>query len=313
MTLNGLHHVTAMAGDPQRNVDFYVGVLGLRLVKKTVNFDDPGTYHLYYGDHVGTPGTILTFFPWPEARQGSPGVGQATRIAFQIPLGSLEYWSDRLSKHGVFVTKSNKRFGKCYAQFSDPDGIALEITETEHVRAVRPWTGSDVPSEHALRGFDGVILTLGGYQKTSQLLTEVMGSRFVGSEGDCFRHKLGDGPDTANIDLICQPMGSLGKSGVGLIHHIAWNTPSDAEQGSWLTKLGDAGFNTSPVMDRNYFHSIYYREPGHVLFEIATANPGFAVDESVESLGEKLMLPEWLEQRRTNLESNLPKLRLPEL
>jgi glyoxalase family protein len=189
----------------------------------------------------------------------------------------------------------------------------LEITETEHVRAVRPWTGSDVPSEHALRGFDGVILTLGGYQKTSQLLTEVMGSRFVGSEGDCFRHKLGDGPDTANIDLICQPMGSLGKSGVGLIHHIAWNTPSDAEQGSWLTKLGDAGFNTSPVMDRNYFHSIYYREPGHVLFEIATANPGFAVDESVESLGEKLMLPEWLEQRRTNLESNLPKLRLPEL
>jgi glyoxalase family protein len=311
MKLNGLHHVTAIAGDPQKNVDFYVGVLGLRLVKKTVNFDDPGTYHLYYGDHVGTPGTIVTFFPWPKARQGRPGVGQATRIAFQAPRGSLDYWQARLAEKRIRFTPTAQRFDRRYLQFHDPDGVALEIVETEHVRVVQPWAGSDVPPERALCGFDGVTLTLDGYQRTSQLLTEMMGARFIGAEGDCFRHELGDSPQIANIDLVCQPAGSPGSSGMGLIHHIAWNTPSDEDEAEWLEKLGGAGFNTSPVMDRHYFHSIYYREPGNVLFEIATALPGFAVDEPTDSMGEKLMLPDWLEPHRSALEAQLPTLRTP--
>ena len=308
MKLNGLHHITAMAGDPQRNVDFYVGVLGLRLIKKTVNFDDPGTYHLYYGDYVGTPGTIVTFFPWPGARQGHPGAGQATKISFQVRRGSFAFWSERLTQKGVHFTKSCQRFGRVYLQFHDPDGIALEIVESETPRSIQPWTGSGVPPEHALTGFDGVTLTLDGYQKTSQLLIEIMGARFVGSEGDCFRHELGDGPEKAKVDLICQPAGFPSRGGVGLIHHVAWNTPSDDEEAKWLKQLTGAGFNTSPIIDRNYFHSIYYREPGHVLFEIATANPGFAIDEPVESLGEKLMLPDWLEPDRSALEAKLPAL-----
>jgi len=311
MNLNGLHHITAMAGDPQRNVDFYVGVLGLRLIKKTVNFDDPGTYHLYYGDHVGTPGTIVTFFPWPGARQGYPGAGQATKIAFQVRHGSLTFWSERLTQKGVHFTKSCQRFGRIYLQFHDPDGMALEIVESQMPRSTKPWTGCDIPPDHSLRGFDGVTLTLDGYQKTSQLLTEIMGARFIGSEGGCFRHELGDGPYTANVDLICQPAGLPSRGGVGLIHHVAWNTPSDNEEAEWLKRLTGAGFNTSPIIDRNYFHSIYYHEPGRVLFEIATANPGFSIDEPVESLGEKLMLPEWLEPHRFALEAKLPKLITP--
>jgi len=313
MKLNGLHHVTAMAGDPQKNVDFYVGVLGLRLVKKTVNFDDPGTYHLYYGDHVGTPGTIITFFPWPGARHGKPGAGQATRIAFQVATGSLAYWRCRLEERGIDLSGAHRRFNQTYLEFPDPDGIALEIVETKEPRKVEPWKASDVPIEHALCGFDGVTLTLDGYQRTAKLLTETMDAKFTGSEGNCFRHVLGEGSQSAKIDLVCQPAGIPGRGGVGLIHHIAWDTPSDQEQLEWLEKLTKGGFNVSPVMDRNYFHSIYYREPGHVLFEIATTPPGFGVDEPVDSLGEKLMLPDWLEPQRASLEASLPPLKLPEI
>jgi glyoxalase family protein len=311
MKLHGLHHITAMAGDPQKNVDFYVGVLGLRLVKKTVNFDDPGTYHLYYGDQVGSPGTILTFFPWPGARHGKAGVGAATRLAFQVRSGSLPYWINRLQGKGISSIKTRKRFKQESLEFCDPDGIALEIIETENPRSVKPWVGSDVPLEHALHGFSGVTLTLLEKNKTADLLMEVMGAQFDGEDGEYTRYSLGDGAQSTKIDLIEEPLKSSGGGGAGTIHHIAWETPSDAEQVEWQKRLVKDGFDVSPVMDRNYFNSIYFREPGHVLFEIATTPPGFMVDEPVESLGEKLMLPAWLESNRNVLEASLPKLLVP--
>jgi glyoxalase family protein len=311
MKLHGLHHVTAMAGDPQKNIDFYVGVLGLRLVKKTVNFDDPGTYHLYYGDQIGSPGTILTFFPWPGARQGKAGVGAATRVAFQVRSGSLPYWITRLRDKGISSVKTRERFKQESLEFCDPDGIALEIVETENPRSVKPWIGSDVPPEHALHGFSGVTLTLLEKDKTADLLTEVMGAQFDGEDGDYTRYSLGEGAEATKIDLIEMRVKSFGGGGAGTIHHIAWETPSDDEQAEWQKRLAKDGFGVSPVMDRNYFNSIYFREPGHVLFEIATRPPGFMVDEPVESLGEKLMLPAWLEPNREELETSLPKLHLP--
>ena len=308
MNVTGIHHLTAIASDPARNAAFYTEVLGLRLVKKTVNFDDPGTYHLYYGDDVGTPGTILTFFPWPGARRGTPGVGQITAFAFQAPRGSLPFWRDLLTSKGFAVTSEGARFGEEFLAIQDPDGFRIELIETvdpAHISAVK---AASIPAQHALCGFHGATLSLEAQERTGSVLTKLMGAVLEKNEDNRFRYLLGEGPGRARIDLLCLPAGRWGTSGAGIVHHIAWRTPDDASQLAARSELVSGGFNVSPVMHRNYFHSIYYREPGGALFEIATDPPGFAVDESPEKLGSKLMLPAWLEGHRSLLEQTLPPL-----
>jgi glyoxalase family protein len=309
MKLHGIHHLTAIASNPAANAAFYTEVLGLRLVKKTVNFDDPSTYHLYYGDEAGTPGTILTFFPWPNARRGTPGVGQVTAFAFQVPTGSLEFWRKHLGSAGLLIADQGTRFGENFIAVQDPDEFVLEFIETAEAAAFSPVRGATIPTEHALKGFHGATLSLEAQEQTGTVLTALMGAQLAGSEGNRFRYFLGDGPSRARVDLLCLPAGRSGTGGTGIVHHIAWRTSDDASELAARAELVTAGLNVSPVIDRNYFHSIYYREPGGVLFEIATDPPGFAVDEPPETLGSKLMLPEWLEPHRPVLEATLPPLK----
>jgi glyoxalase family protein len=309
MKLHGIHHLTAIASNPAANAAFYTDVLGLRLVKKTVNFDDPSTYHLYYGDDAGTPGTILTFFPWPNARRGTPGVGQVTAFAFQVPTGSLEFWRKHLGSAGLLIADQGTRFGENFIAVQDPDEFVLEFIETAEAAATTPARGATIPAEHALKGFHGATLSLEAQEQTGTVLTAWMGGQLAGSEGNRFRYFLGDGPSRARVDLLCLPAGRSGTGGTGIVHHIAWRTSDDASELAARAELVTAGLNVSPVIDRNYFHSIYYREPGGVLFEIATDAPGFAVDEPPETLGSKLMLPEWLEPHRPVLEATLPPLK----
>lgn len=311
----GIHHVTAIGGDPQRNLDFYVGLLGLRLVKKTVNFDDPGTYHLYYGDGLGSPGTIMTFFAWilpptvqARARQGT---GQISATSFWIPEASVDFWVDRLAAAAVDFRGPEPRFGEPVLALRDPDGLPLELVARAGSTLRAPWEAGPVPVEHAIRGFAGATLCLAGYEKTAALLTEIMGLREVASEGSRFRFQVGEGGDAAMIDLHCQPEGEPGRMGIGAVHHIAWRARTPEEQREWRRVLTQAGLDVTPVLDRNYFESIYYREPGGVLFEIATDAPGFTRDEAPDALGTRLMLPPWLEPRRERLEARLPELRLP--
>jgi catechol 2,3-dioxygenase-like lactoylglutathione lyase family enzyme len=313
-TVPGIHHITAICGDPQRNVDFHVGVLGLRLVKKTVNFDDPGTYHLYYGDGVGSPGTIMTFFAWilPPlvSGRGRQGTGQIAATPFRIPPASLEFWIDRLVGAGVAFDGPHARFGEDVISLQDPDGLALELVAREGSPPPAPWIHGPVPVEHAIRGFAGATLCLDGYERTADLLTLTMGFAEVGEDGSRFRFRTGSGDDTASVDLLCQPEGERGRMGVGVVHHIAWRARSVEEQLEWRRVLSAAGLDVTPVLDRQYFRSIYYREPGGVLFEIATDPPGFTVDEAAEELGTHLKLPPWLEAQRDRLEARLPEIRV---
>ncbi len=309
----GIHHITAICGDPQRNVDFYAGVLGLRLVKKTVNFDDPGTYHLYYGDGLGSPGTIMTFFAWilpplvnARTRQGT---GQVTATPFWILPSSVDFWVDRLVAADVDFDVPETRFGESVISFLDPDGLPLELVARPDGAVRAPWEDGPVPLEHAIRGFAGATLCLGGYEQTASLLTGTMGFRKVGEEGSRFRFQVGEGNDAAMIDLHCQPEGEPGRMGVGAVHHIAWRARTPEEQLEWRRVLIAAGRDVTPVLDRNYFTSVYYREPGGVLFEIATDAPGFTVDEPAKELGTHLKLPSWLEPRRERLEARLAQLR----
>jgi glyoxalase family protein len=310
-SMPGIHHVTAITADAQKNIDFYCGILGLRLVKLTVNFDDPGSYHLYYGDELGSPGTIMTFFAWPGAYRGRVGPPQATATSFAVPEGALEFWYDRLDRHGVEARPGATRFGERVLGFTDPDGMALEIITTTRSGGQIPTSGP-VPAEAAIRGFRGVTLSEGGYENTAKLLTDVMGFRPDGSEGNRFRYRASTGEFAAVVDLLCVPDARHGGMGSGVVHHVAFRTPDDEQQLAWRAKIVRLGFNVSPVMDRTYFHSIYFREPGGVLFEVATDNPGFTADEVAEQLGTRLMLPPWLEPERPRLEEMLPRLRLPE-
>lgn len=304
----GIHHVTAITADAQKNVDFYCGVLGLRLVKLTVNFDDPSSYHLYYGDELGRPGTIMTFFAWPGAYRGRVGPPQVTVTSFAIPSASLSYWSDRLKDHGVI--ESADRFGERALTFTDPDGMLLEVVAQPSPQGQR-WRGGPVPAEHAIRGFYGVTISEEGYEKTAKVLTDVLGFNLAGSERNRFRYHAGGGEGFAGtIDLLCVPDARHGSMGAGVVHHVAFRTPDDPQQEQWQQKIAGVGLNVSPVMDRTYFHSIYYREPGGVLFEIATDSPGFTFDEPAETLGRKLMLPPWLQAQREAIEQAVPPLRL---
>jgi glyoxalase family protein len=309
----GIHHITAIAGDPQENLDFYAGLLGLRLIKLTVNFDDPGTYHLYYGDGVGHPGTILTFFPWPRAPKGRQGTGQVTHTAFAVPAAALEYWNGRLTAQGISVIGPFERFGENVISFPDPDGLTIELVSTARVRSDRAYQHGTVPLEYALHGFHSATLSEEGYQKTAALLTGTLGFELVQQEGNRFRYSAGTGEPGAMVDVVCAPEEQRGSVLVGTVHHIAWRTANDEQQREWLEEITRLGYNASPVMDRKYFHSIYFREPGGILFEIATDPPGFSVDESIEALGSRLVLPPWLESKRVQLQAVLPPLRLPTL
>jgi glyoxalase family protein len=306
----GLHHITAIAGQPQENIDFYTGVLGLRLVKLTVNYDDPGTYHLYFGDEMGHPGTILTFFPWPSAPKGRIGSGQAAATSFSIPEKAVDYWTGRLKAHRVSFQGPTRRFNESVVSFSDPDGLSLELV-TGASSEDKLWKKGPVQNEFAIRGFHHVTLSEREPGPTAALLTETMGFRFMGQDGDRMRFETGKGGAGAIVDLLAQPGLPRGLISVGTTHHVAWRTPSDEEQKDWKTAIEATGANVTPVIDRKYFHSIYYREPGGVLFEIATEPPGFTVDQPLEELGARLMLPPWLEPNRQELERLLPSLSLP--
>lgn len=307
-TISGIHHVTAIASDPQKNLDFYTGVLGLRLVKLTVNFDDPGTYHFYFGNDEGSPGSILTFFPWPGASRGVVGNGQVSAATFAVPSGSLEYWTSRLAQQQVRTADAGTRFGERVLRLADPDGLPLEIVATPHADPARAWRAGPVAAEHAICGFHSATLSEEGYEQTAALLVDEMGLLAVGSEGNRYRYAAaGRGAGTI-VDVLCAPDARAGRSGAGTVHHIAWRTADDAQQIAWRTALVQGGYNVTPVIDRIYFHSIYFREPGGVLFEIATDPPGFAVDEPREHLGERLMLPPWLEPERAAIERSLPRL-----
>jgi glyoxalase family protein len=310
--VSGLHHVTAIASDPQRNLDFYADLLGLRLVKRTINFDDPGTYHFYYGDAHGTPGTILTFFPWPNARRGGRGTGQIDALGFNTAPESIGYWLERFKQHHVSAERTPKRFGQDVIRFADPDGLLLELIASEPEREVEVWPESDVPAEHSLRGFHSVSAALEGYERSAMLLTEVFGYELAQEEANRFRFSapVTTGPGKM-IDLLCMPDTQHARGGAGTVHHIAFRTPDDANQRVCREQLVELGFNVSPVMDRTYFHSIYFREPGGILFEIATDPPGFTADESLEELGQELRLPPWMETARAQIEAVLPSITLP--
>ena len=304
----GLHHVTAIASDPQRNLDFYTEVLGLRFVKRTVNFDDPGTYHFYFGDDAGSPGTILTFFPWPHAGRGLAGAGEVTHTAFSVPLASMEYWEQRLTAKGILFERSGKRFTEEVLTLPDPDGMKIEIVGHDDAGAVKAPRFSDVPAAHAIRGFFGVTMLEVDAAETAKMLG-VMGFHKIAQEGKRLRFAA-DGEALGNhIDVVVDPHANYGRAGAGTVHHIAFRAANDAAQLEWRAEIGKH-IPTTPVLDRDYFHSIYFREPGGVLFELATDNPGFAIDEPAESLGEELCVPEWLEPRRTELEQRLSPLTL---
>jgi glyoxalase family protein len=308
----GLHHVTAIASNPQRNLDFYIGLLGLRLVKRTVNFDDPGTYHFYFGDAHGAPGTILTFFPWPGARRGFRGVGQIEATAFAISPDSVGYWLDRFKQQHVTAEKTPARFGEEVIRFTDPDGLLLEVVASDSFGKTESWIDGSVPAEHSLRGFYSVSAALEGYERTATLLTESFGYRLVEESGNRFRFAApSDGGPGRIVDLLCIPDGRPGNVAAGSVHHIAFRARDDAEQLQWREHLVELGYNVTPVIDRIYFHSIYFREPGGILFEIATDPPGFTLDEKLDELGSRLRLPPWLESARSQIEKILPPIRVP--
>lgn len=306
--LTGFHHLTAIVGDPQENVDFYIRVLGQRLVKQTVNFDDPGTYHLYYGDEVGTPGTIITFFPWPNAPQGRRGTGQIVDVSFAIPATALEYWLERLAQHGVSITGPFTRFGEQVIAFRDPHGLSLELVAQPGAEARSFWKQGPVPEAYAIRGFSGITLAEARHEPTATMLTDILGLRLNQQEGNRYRYESSTG---ARVDVLSTPDQPRGRIAVGTVHHAAWRTADDAHQLDWRQRLLEQGAQVTEVRDRQYFHSIYFHEPGGVLFEIATDQPGFAIDEPVDELGTHLKLPPWLEPGRPELEKVLPSLQLP--
>jgi glyoxalase family protein len=308
MTLGGLHHITAMAADPQRNLAFYTQVLGLRFVKKSVNQDDPGTYHLYYGDNTGSPGSALTFFPWPNLRRGRPGQGQAYATAFSVPAAAQAFWTDRLKKFDVATAPVETRFADQVLAFADPDGLKLELVFTAEPDARVPAPASDIPAAHALRGFHSTTLALGNATATVALLTELMGYRAVATAGDRTRYTVGAGGPGTYVDVFTDGSIPRGLNGAGTVHHIAFRVADDAAHQAAHHLLQSRGVHVSPIIDRAYFKSIYYREPNGVLFEIATDQPGFTIDEPVETLGTVLGLPPHLEPHRAEIEAALPPL-----
>jgi glyoxalase family protein len=304
-----IHHVTAIAGDPVKNLSFYTRDLGLRFVKKTVNFDDPTTYHFYYGDETGSPGTILTFFPWTNAEAGRHGVGETRQIAFRVPMRSISYWTQRFIEKGIPHQKLEKRFGQSVLPFTDQDGMELALVGIADTENEPGRSNEDIPSEHAIRGFQGVTLLLDNAKKTAAILIDVFGFREVAREGSVIRFAAAGDAKGSVVDIY-EAAGALrGNQGRGSVHHIAFRAADDVQQAQMTEKLiRTHGRHPTEQKDRKYFRSIYFREPGGVLFEIATDIPGFAVDEPVETLGRDLELPNFLEPRRKEIEDALPVL-----
>lgn len=309
MKTAGIHHITAIVGNIQENVDFYASILGLRLVKKTINFDDPGTYHLYFGDNNGSPGTIMTFFPWQNAKKGEIGAGQVGTITFAIPKGSKAFWQDRLVKYNVSY-RTTSRFDQTYLSFEDPHGLQLELTEIESsVKSM--WTFNGVQPDHAIIGFASATLLSADYLETNKLIEEGLGFTYVGKDGEFLRFvseaELGNTIDVWQVDA------APGTTGVGMVHHIAFRSKDDADQLDWKKEMEQLGMRVTPVQSRNYFNAIYFREPGGLLFEIATDPPGFTHDESQLTMGNKLMLADWFEAKREQIEKQLPSFHIREM
>ena len=306
---SGIHHVTSIAGSARRNLDFYTRTLGLRLVKKTVNFDDPGSYHFYYGDAAGHPGTILTFFPWEGVPPGRLGIGEAQETVFAVREGSIGYWTQRLIENGVTHDPPVKRFGETTFAFKDRDGARLALTGVKGVEAKPGWSAGGVPAEHAMRGFHSVSLLLAEAGPTAAILTDVFGFVADGREGPTQRFRAPGVDVGAIVDLRTAGEFLSARQGAGSVHHVAFRAADDAAQAAMVRKLkDDHHLMTTEQKDRNYFRSVYFREPGRVLFEIATDPPGFAIDEAPDSLGQALKLPPFLESRRAAIEAALPKL-----
>lgn len=305
--INGLHHVTTIAGDTQRNVDYYTDILGLRLVKKTVNFDAPDVYHLYYGNETGSPGTILTFFPYGSIPRGRKGVGQLTYTAFSAPIASLRFWMDRLHERNIPYAGPYRRFSETFVRFEDYDGMGIELVFNDDDQR-SGWDNGRIPAEYAIRGFHTVTLNEVNPDKTIKLLTETMQHTLVGEEEGRFRFKVGSGGPGNFVDVLHSPKDVHALQGAGSVHHVAFSTNTDETQILIQHQLAELGYHVTPVQDRNYFHSIYFREPGGILFEVATNPPGFAIDESVAELGTGLKLPSQYESRRASLEQALPKI-----
>jgi glyoxalase family protein len=308
----GIHHITAIAGDPQRNLDFYTGVLGLRLVKLTVNFDDPASYHLYYGDEIGRPGSILTFFPWPEGRRGRQGTGQAVTVALAIPPASLGFWIERLLAQGIKYEGPARRFDEQVLAFSDPDGLFLELIATPRAAGTEPWSDGPLPVEHAIRGLHGTTIWEDGDTGSADFLTRTMEFEAAGEDGNLHRFQSADTGVGTVVNLRRAQGFWRGAGGVGTVHHVAFRAPGDEAQLEKRAAIEAQGLGITPVIDRQYFHSVYFREPGGVLFEIATEAPGFTIDEPIAELGTHLKLPPVYEVNRQEIERALPPLRLPQ-
>ena len=311
--IGGIHHITAIAGPAQENLDFYAGVLGLRLVKRSVNQDDPGTYHLFYADAEGHPGTDLTFFPWANMPPGRLGAGLAAEVPLAVPAGSLGYWAERLARYGVAVGAPETRFGEHALPFADPHGLVLALVETDDPRVFTPWPGSPVPPARAIRGLHAARLWERDPAGTAAFLTEVLGFTEQAAEGEWRRFGVAGGGSGAWVELRAVPQAPRGHWGVGTVHHIAWRMPDEGQELALRARIAAAGANPTGLIDRFWFKSVYFLEPGGVLFELATEGPGFAIDENAAHLGEQLILPPWLEPARPQIEAALPPLTLPTL
>lgn len=304
----GLHHITAIAGDAQRNYDFYTKTLGFRLVKRTVNFDDPQTYHFYYGNKEGTPGTLLTFFPWANVKQGKNGAGMATEIGYSVPKGSLEFWKARFEKHLVHHDIPSERFGEKFLSFQDPDGLKISLIEAKNKDDREGWKTDDINSAVAIKGFHTVTLTLNKIEATAAILTEVFGYKLIEQEAALYRYQTDSVKNAAMVDLLQEPNAERGVNAGGTNHHIAFRVKDEETLMAFREKILNKGFQITPKINRNYFFSLYFREPGGVLFEIATDNPGFATDETLDNLGSSLQLPDQYKHMQETIEKGLPKL-----
>jgi glyoxalase family protein len=304
--ISGIHHITAIAGDAQRNYDFYTKVLGLRLVKKTVNFDDPGTYHLYYGNETGTPGTILTFFPWMHINTGYTGAGMATEIGYSVPDRSLDFWAARFKEYNIKHEELSERFGEKFLCFQDPDGLKINFIVPKEQDNRIPWETNEVTSPVATKGFHNVTLTLKNIKQTAEILTDIFGYRLSAQEENYYRFMTDSTENAGIVDLLESPNERAGYVAGGTNHHIAFRVKNEEEQMAYHEKIVQKGLSITPKIDRNYFYSMYFREPGGVLFELATDNPGFAVDEPINELGTHLKLPPQFEKSRSVIEKVLP-------
>jgi glyoxalase family protein len=305
----GLHHITAIAGPAQRNYDFYTGVLGLRFVKKTVNFDDPGTYHFYYGNENGSPGTILTFFPWSHVKRGIAGNGMATEIGFSVPGGSLDFWKQRFIENNVRHGQITERFGEAFISFEDPDGLKLRLIVPSQEDDRKAWETKDLSEREATRGFHSVELSVSNIEPTAKVLTDIFGYRLLKQEDNNFRFVTDTVPTAAIVDIAEHRNGKPGVVAGGTNHHVAFRLKNEEVQLAFHDKIASYGLNITGKIDRNYFYSLYFREPGGILFELATDNPGFTVDEPLDELGTHLKLPSQYEPQRLQIERMLVPLK----